>query len=112
MSQPGAWECPRCHVINAWFVRQCRCRPNGQPLTPTQTASGSVPLRPYRVGDQKWTTVSFDAKPGHFLAVDPPEGTVAAIAMTREGITAMQTVLETAAKILDGDPELARWRDA
>lgn len=62
-------------------------------------------------GEQKWVTVSFDASAGHFLAVEPPEGSVAAVAMTRDGITAMQTLLETAAKVLDGDSELAQWRE-
>ena len=23
-----AWECPRCHKIHAWFVRECDCPPN------------------------------------------------------------------------------------
>lgn len=24
---PDAWECPRCHVIHAWWVSRCPCPP-------------------------------------------------------------------------------------
>jgi hypothetical protein len=37
--QRGAWECPRCRAINAWWVRQCGCKP-GAAAKPKNPVTG------------------------------------------------------------------------
>lgn len=39
----GAWECPRCHMINAPWVEQCNCQPQRRVVTwPDQNATDAT----------------------------------------------------------------------
>lgn len=51
--------------------------------------------------DEAWISVSLDTTPGAFRAVPVPEGAAVAFAMTRQGIEALRTILDTAERSID-----------
>lgn len=51
MNQPAPWECPRCRVVNAWWVSRCNCKPSvkrGRPTRYKVVGGVAFPLPPRR----------------------------------------------------------------
>lgn len=46
MLEPKAWECPRCHRINAPHIDHCDCYEEGRETT----AAPDTPLEPFTYG--------------------------------------------------------------